>query len=299
MLHVFRYGLKFSGEYVIIIVKIFGGSIYAYIFYQKRERSSNINVIVERIKNKKGLIYLVKFAVCDDDWNMVDYISNKLREYYAEECEIKKYEDGECLLADSCQEHFDALFLDIGMYGLDGMELAGKIRENNQYVKIVFVTNKEELAYKGYIYGAFRYVRKSKLDQDLCEAAESLKKYFDSLNNYLNLKTPTGEITRDIRSIKFFEVYGHIVTIVCEDAQIQVCGTMKEFDEYLNKKGFIRIHKSYLVNFRYINSVEKNDVTLTCGKKLPLSRNRADEVRKRLGEFSRGIQIDDKINTCV
>lgn len=240
---------------------------------------------------------MVRFAVCDDERDMADYISDKIREYYAGECEIKKYGDGKSLLADSCLELFDAFFLDIGMHGLDGMELAKKIREDNQYVKIVFVTNKEELAHKGYLYGAFRYVRKSKLDQELREAAESLKIYFDSFNKYLNLKTPTGEITRDIRSIKFFEVYGHIVTIVCEDDKIQVCGTMKEYDECLKKKGFIRIHKSYLVNFRYIDSVEKNDVTLTCGKKLPLSRKRADEVRKRLGEFSRSIQITDKINT--
>lgn len=240
---------------------------------------------------------MVKFAVCNADWNMVDYISDKLREYYAEECEIKKYEDGECLLADSCQERFDAFFLDIGMCGSDGMELAEKIRENNKNVKIVFVTNKEEFAYKGYIYGAFRYVRKSKLDQELREAAESLKKYLDSLNNYLSLKTPTGEITKDIRSIKFFEVNGHIVTIVCQDVRIQVCGTMKEFDDCLNKKGFIRIHKSYLVNYRYINSVEKNGVTLICGKKLPLSRKRADKVRKMLGELSKGIQSTDEINT--
>lgn len=238
---------------------------------------------------------MVRFAVCDDDRDMADYISDKLREYYAEECEIKKYENGESLLADSCQELFDVFFLEIGIQGPDGMELAGKIRENNPYVKIVFVTNKEEFAYKGYLYGAFRFVRKSKLDQELRETAESLRKYFDSLNNNLNLKTPTGEIVRDIRSIKFFEVYGHTVTIVCEGEKIQVCGTMKEYDECLKERGFIRIHKSYLVNFRYIYLVEKNDVTLTCGKKLPLSRKRVDEVRKRLREFL----ISDKINTCV
>lgn len=242
---------------------------------------------------------MVRFAVCDDERDMADYISDKLCEYYAGECEIKKYENGESLLADNCRELFDAFFLDIGMHGLDGMELAKKIREDNQYVKIVFVTNKEELAYKGYLYGAFRYVRKSKLEQELCEAAESLKKYFDSLNKHLNLKTPEGELTMDIRSIKFFEVNGHTVTIVCEDDEVRVCGTMKEYEECLKEKGFIRIHKSYLVNFRYICSVEKNDVMLTSGKKLPLSRKRIDEVRKRLRAFSRGIQITDKINTCV
>lgn len=242
---------------------------------------------------------MVRFAVCDDERDMADYISDKLNEYYFGECEIKKYEDGESLLADSFQEHFDAFFLDIGMHGLDGMELAGKIRENNQYVKIVFVTNKEELAYKGYLYGAFRFVRKSKLELELREAAESLKKYFHLLAEPMSFKTTTGEIKMDIRNIKFLEVYGHIVIIVCEGDKIQVCGTMKKYDECLKQKGFIRIHKSYLVNFRYINSVEKNDVILICGEKLPLSRNRIYEVRKKLQEFSRNIQVTEKINTYI
>lgn len=129
---------------------------------------------------------MVKFAVCDDEKEMVDYISDKLHEYYPEECEIRKYTDGRSLLSDSCDEDFDALFLYICMPNLDGMALAEKIREFNQYVKIIFVTNNNELAYKGYLYDAFRYVRKSRLEQELCEAARSLSNYFVSLGEYLN-----------------------------------------------------------------------------------------------------------------
>lgn len=53
---------------------------------------------------------MVKFAVCDDEPEIMDHISDKLREYYPDECEIKKYEDGESLLADSRKQFFDALF---------------------------------------------------------------------------------------------------------------------------------------------------------------------------------------------
>lgn len=232
---------------------------------------------------------MVKFAVCDDEWRMTDYISDKLREYYPEECEIKKYVDSESLLADSRREIFDAFFLDIGMPGLDGMELAEKIREDNQHVKIVFVTNKEELAYKGYIYGAFRYVRKSKLEQELSETAESLNKCFASLNECLSLRTPAGEITRNIKNIKYFEVKGHVVTIVCCESEDRVCGTLREYEECLKNTGFIRIHKSYLVNFRFIKFIDKKDIKLTCGKELPLSRNRVGVVKRKVLEYSRCI----------
>ena len=244
-----------------------------------------------RITIKEGVgAILVKFAVCDDECEMANYISNKLREFYPGECEVKSYVDGESLLADSRREYFDAFFLDIVMPGLDGLSLAKKIREDDQYVKIIFVTNRTELAYMGYIYNAFRYVRKSELESELYETAISLNKSLSSLCELLNFKTPMGEITSDIKSIKYFEVKGHIVTMVCAESEEQVCGTMKDYEERMKNMGFIRIHKSYLVNSRFVFSIEKNDVRLTCGKKLPLSRNRVNETRKKLLIFSKSAE---------
>lgn len=228
---------------------------------------------------------MVKFAVCDDERETADYISDKLREYYPGECEIKKYGDGESLLADRRRESFDAVFLDIGLPKMNGFELARKIREDDPYVQIIFVTNREDLAYIGYQFGAFRFVRKSDLESDLREAAESLKKYFDSFSEYMEFKTPTGEITRAVESIIYFEVKGHIITMVSDEYVDQVCGTMRDYCAKLKNRDFIPIHRSYLVNLRAVSSIEKDDVKLSCGKVLPMSRKRADMVKKAHHDF--------------
>ena len=227
---------------------------------------------------------MLKFAVCDDQKADLDLVADKIREYYADECEIYKYEDGESLLEDSLTQSFDVLFLDIVMPGMDGMKLAAKIREENQNVKIVFVTNKEELAYMGYLYEAFRFVRKSNLECELWEAAESLKKYFDSANEYLEFKIPRGGITMAIKEIQYIEAKDHTIILV-SNYEERVCGTLKEYESKLCKKGFIRIHKAYLVNLRYIYSIQKDCVKLVGGKELPLSRNRVNETKKKLQEF--------------
>ena len=234
---------------------------------------------------------LIKFAVCDDELEMADYISQKLRAYYPDECEIKTYTNGANLLADSRQEYFDAFFLDIGMPGVDGLTLASEIRKKDPNVKIVFVTNKHEYAYKGYLYGAFRYVRKSNLEQELCEAAMSLNKEFNLMGEYLIFKTPKGEIARFVKNIKYFKVYGHIVTIVYNEVPERVHGTLDEYEGRMKNMGFIRIHKSYLVNYRYIASIEKTTVKLTCGKELPMSRKREARVRREFLELSKSVQI--------
>lgn len=234
---------------------------------------------------------MVKFAVCDDEQDVTEYVSDKLREYYPNECEIKSYTDGKSLLADSQREFFDAFFLDIGMPELDGMEIAKQIRQKDPHVKIVFVTNKEELAHKGYIYEAFRFVRKSSLEQELCETAESLNKFLSSSNEYLSFKTPAGEILIDEKNIRYLEANGHSIILYGLNEE-RICGTMQEQEERLKDKGFIRIHKSYLVNFRYFYSLERESVRLSSGEELPVSRNRSAEVKKRFHEYC---QIRDKL----
>ncbi len=234
-------------------------------------------------KIKTGATVLIKFAVCDDERDVAEYVSDKLREYYPNECEIKKYTDGKSLLADSRREYFDAFFLDVGMPSLDGFEIAREIRNNDPRVKIIFVTRKEELAHLGYIYGAFRFVRKSRLDQDLCETAESLNRSLSLSGEYISFKTPTGKIMITVKDIKFLKVNGHSVILYSPDER-RICGTMQEHEERLKNRGFIRIHKSYLVNFKYLNSLERKSVKLTTGEELPLSRCRIVEVKKRIQE---------------
>lgn len=117
------------------------------------------------------------------------FIAEKLREFYPAECEISRYANGANLLVDSVCELFDTFFLDSEMREIDGFSLAKKIRSGNSFAKIIFVTKNTELAHIGYLYGAFRYVRKFVLEEELREAALSLKHEFDLQSEFLLLRT--------------------------------------------------------------------------------------------------------------
>lgn len=228
---------------------------------------------------------MVRFAVCDDEQKMVDCISDKLRAHYPDECKIKTYTDGASLLSDYRPDFFDALFLDIGMPELNGMEIAEKVRKSDRHVKIIFVSNQDDLAYKGYIYDAFRFVRKRNLDQELNEAVKSLVKSFLFANKHHAFKTSTGETVLAIKDIKYFKSVSHCINAVCVDGVVEVCGTLREYEYLMEKNGFIRIHKSYLVNYRHIRSFDQFFVHLKCGGKLPLSRNRINYTKDKMKFF--------------
>lgn len=231
------------------------------------------------------VIILVRFAVCDDEQEMINSILSKLRTYYPNDYKIKTYSDGASLLSDHLRERFDAIFLDISMPELNGLVIAEKIRENDRRVNIIFVSDQDELAYKGYLYGAFRFVRKSNLDQELREAVTSLNEALLFQNGRLTFKTDNGDVTRPVKEIKYFEADGHMIYLACKDGTIRINGTLRDYEERFKNIGFIRIHKGFLVNFRYILSVDKNAVILICGKRLPLSRNRIKETKEKINTF--------------
>jgi DNA-binding LytR/AlgR family response regulator len=234
---------------------------------------------------------LIHIAVCDDEKIMLDLLSKQIKDYYAPECEIKKYEDGERLLEESQRQLFDAIFLDIDMPKLNGMELAEKIRKDNKYVKIVFVTNKEDCVYRAYKYGTFRFIRKNCLKQELPEVLEDLKKALQSENEYITLNTSFGKTEMKIYDITYIEVQNHTVTVHSKSSSFCVNGTITDYESQLSSKGFIRVHKSFLVNFRYIYSIEKKDVIMTDKTRIPLSRNRIDEAKTNVQIFARSMSI--------
>lgn len=234
---------------------------------------------------------MVRIAVCDDEQVTLDYLAGEIEHCCSCDCEIVKYEDGENLLTDSRKQVFDVLFLDIDMPGMDGMQIAETIREENQYVKIVFVTNKEECVFQGYRYGAFRFIRKSCFEQELPETMASLENFFDSVNELIVFKKPRGTFSKKISEIRYIEAQGHNMTVNCGDTTEQVTGTIREYEKMLSAKGFIRIHNGFLVNFRNIYSIEQKDIVLDDGKKLPMSRNRTNETKIKLQVFTRSMDI--------
>lgn len=229
----------------------------------------------------------MKFAVCDDEPEMTKLISYKLRECYPDECEIRKYEDGESLLADSRKQLFDALFLDIDMPEVDGMEIAKKIREDNQYVKIVFVTNKDNLVYSTFKYAPFRFIRKAYLEEEFPEAAEALRDSIAQSNATIIFNTKNGDICVQLCDIVYAEVMNHNITLYLIDGNLTIFKSMDELESELGKFGFLRTHKSFLVNHIHISSIKQNTVFTDTGIKVSLSRSRAEDVKLKLQQLSR------------
>lgn len=249
----------------------------------------------EQEPDKEKLPNMKKIAVCDDDIITLEHLSERIRQEAPFECEVYSFQSSSGLLEQCRKTLFDALFLDIDMPELDGMKLAEAIRENDQYVRIIFVTNKEECVFSAYRYSVFRFLRKSRLNAELGEALAALDSVFSAADDSMVFRKSVREqdafsdkdVNIPIRSITYFEAAGHSLILHRENSEMKIMGTLNEIEKKLSAKGFIRIHKAFLVNYRSIFSIGKTDIRLTDGKELPVSRNRLNDVKLQFQLASR------------
>lgn len=236
---------------------------------------------------------MVTFAVCDDEPAVRDHISDKLLSCYPGECKICKYEDGESLLADSREQIFDALFLDIDMPNIDGLTLAQEIRETNEYVKIIFISNMDNMVYSSLKYVPFRFIRKTHLDEELPEAAAALRDSIAKSNATVFFNTKDGSECVPVKSIVYTEVLSHVMTVHLLDRKIKINKSMEDLENELRSYGFLRTHKSYLVNYIHVKLILRNKIYTDTDDSIPLSRNYMKDVRARLQQLSRNKSVGD------
>ena len=233
----------------------------------------------------------MRIAICDDDADFTDNLKTLLEKELAmlhNSPVISVYNDGEGFIAD--KPECDAVFLDIDMPGVSGFDIAEQINRMGETL-IIFVTMHDELVYSSIKFRPFRFIRKSHLADELPEVLNALNKAIDKRNagRKFEFQTKTGSVFLDINSIEYIEIYGHWLHVCVDGGEDLECyGSLLEFEKELAPFDFIRTHKSYLVNCKYIYAIEKGQIILDDKTEILLSRYRAGEVRDKFRSYMRG-----------
>ena len=184
-------------------------------------------------------------------------------------------------------EIIDAVFIDINMPDLNGMDF---VRSLAIRPIIVFTTAYSEYAIEGYKVDAVDYLLKPFGLDDFRRAAEKVKKQFElearsyqqtvpvasavssepDNDDTLFLKTEHRMVRISISGIKYIEGMSEYLKIHLEDQKpVVVLYSMKKLEERLPSY-FMRIHRSYIINLKKIQEVNKNRVILDAQTYLPI-----------------------------
>ena len=105
---------------------------------------------------------MIHIAICDDEKEFVLHLTELLKRYAGEsgeEIRISVYYDG-LELIEKYDTTIDLIFLDIQMKLVDGLHTAGRIRQMDEKVGIIFLTTLTQYGLEGYKYRADNYIIK-------------------------------------------------------------------------------------------------------------------------------------------
>lgn len=232
----------------------------------------------------------LKVCVCDDDTHSLMTYSAAVRgsfQGFGVAAEVDTCNAAAHLRARMEKLSYDIIFLDIDMPREDGITFAKTLRKQNNDVPIVFVTAREDRMFDTFSVRPFGFVRKSKFIEDLNEAVRLFLEANPELTAEMMLfTTQSGDFQVNVKQIIFVESSLHTQCIHLNgQPAIEVRSSMNRIETMLSDKGFIRIHKGYIVNYRYIKHIENNDIHLTTGESLPLSRDKKKQVKSLWLEF--------------
>ncbi len=249
------------------------------------------------------MIYAI---IIDDEEISLRALGEKIKKHCPDVEVLKLFSKPQEALKEMQDLKPDVVFLDIEMPKMNGFSFLKNCSPVN--FEVIFTTAYSEYAIEALRISAFDFLRKPIDSNELIAAVERLKERLKNKNlhhgyveqqmqlffQYQQLSAASGKIAlpvinglefisvNDVIKIRGENVYS--VFFLVDGKKIIVSLTLKETEAMLNKFGFFRVHKSYIVNLKYIVRYIKGEgglVVMTDGSEVEVSRrNKSDFLKK-------------------
>lgn len=172
-------------------------------------------------------------------------------------------------------DQIDLIYLEYNHNNLSGKKVVQKIRKIGCRAEIIFLTYDDEHWPDGYDVEAFHYLLKNNEDNKFLDVFKNVINKIEKKDKKVMSFTFAGEkVIIEISNIEYFESQGRIITVHYNKNQtFDFYSRMSKLENVLLPEGFIRVHRSFLVNKTAIEDLKNNDIVLKNNELIPVSRN--------------------------
>ncbi|UTW65785.1 response regulator transcription factor [bacterium SCSIO 12643] len=231
----------------------------------------------------------LRCGVVDDEKHARDLLAHYIQEDERLECKFKYATVFELKQNPNWQD-IDILFLDVEMPGTDGISF---LKEDEVNCKIVLTTAYKDYAIDGYNLDVTDYLLKPIFDDRFTKTVDKISalttqefkaREYDRIekteDEFLTLKSGKSEIKIKISRIIYISAQDEYVCFHFAEGKRLVYIRLKEVETLLQDNGFIRVHRSYIVNEQTITELQPNQITINDQVKIPIGRSYKDRLKR-------------------
>lgn len=204
----------------------------------------------------------MRIAIVDDKQEIQQQLGEFIKTYSTDQqipITVTYFSNG-LEIVDNYRSNFDVIYFDVQMPIMDGMTAAKKIRQVDENVIIVFLTNYVQWAVEGYSVNAFDFILKPLSYFVFTEHFKKIQRKILETNKSILIKNKNGMIRILLNNLYFVESDGHYLIFHTVEKNIETIGSMKKIESELASKNFFRCNNGYLVNLAHVNNFTGNIV---------------------------------------
>lgn len=235
---------------------------------------------------------MFKIAVCDDNPQHMEEILTLLEKYKANrpgaEPQPQSFISGDAVLtAIDNGSAFDLFLFDILMPGLNGIDLARKVRERDNDVPIVFLTSSADYSLDAFCVYALQYILKPVTEDGLFPVLDKISALLKcEEGRFFLLAMPKRVVKIPFMSIVCVELANRALRVYHEDGSILLSKSIRSPFEasvsaLLADGRFLCPHKSFLINMEHVDELNGCSFVMKHGLEVPIPRYRYAEVKTK------------------
>lgn len=229
-------------------------------------------------------------AIVEDEKEFSEQLKQYLKQYGKEnemEFQVSVFYDGSEIL-DGYEPKYDVILLDIEMPMVNGMDAAEQIRDRDEDVVLMFITNMASYAIRGYSVGALDFVMKPVNYYTFSmKMTRALKRVTKKALKPIVLNLPDGIKKIDAKEIYFVEIQDRMLHYHTRDGENVLRGTLQSAEAMLADYPFAKCNHWYIVNLMHVSEVKKN-IVVVGGHELEISRRNKNAFLQALTEYIGG-----------